>query len=558
VPVDAAVVSQCASDTQGGAGAANFETAMAAGGTITFQCPAGAVIVLNRTYVVTRDTAIDGGNRMTLDGGDHIMFQVRNNASLRFSDIVIRNGNETHDTAGALLPDVQGGVVGGDGRVELLRATVTDSDGAFWLRTGSIRIRASRIEDNRRITVHAPIIDIDQGTRFTGNTGTPVHSSGGTVSIDDSEFVGNGTSTFTGCTLTIKRSTFNAHVNSGNGGALHVDCNATIERSEFHNNRATNGGAVYIGGEPATVLMRRVTFAGNIADETGGAIGVETSFTRALTLTIRNGTFERNRARSGGAIMLEFFGNTRLLQGSAVRFSGNIATNRGGAIYSVNAGIRIARGVFIGNVAPDGGGAVFALQQGTHTSEFANSLFTHNRSTQGGSAFQGAAAGFSSTTIDANEGVAVVAVAPPPVAPPNTPPVFPIRFANTIVSGPLPPCGPSVATAPFTHVGHSIQYPGVSCGTTIPSVHPGLGPFFVPMPWSPALNAGDNAVCQSAPVSGRDLYNVKRPLMTSCATGAVEGDLPRIVSTWLRERDELVGEFRNALGLRRQERNRPR
>ena len=380
----------------------------------------------------------------------------------RYASATSSSGTATkrYDTAGAFLPDVQGGVVGGDGRVELLRTTVTDSDGAFWLRTGSIRIRASRIEDNRRVTVHAPIIDIDQGTRFTGNTGTPVHSTGGTVSIDDSEFVGNGTSTFAGCTLNIDRSTFNAHVNPGDGGALRVDCNATIERSAFHNNRATNGGAIYIGAEPSTVLMRRVTFAGNIADETGGAIGVETSLTRALTLTVRNGTFERNRARFGGAIMLEFFGYTRLLQGSAIRFSGNTAANRGGAIYSINAGIRIARGVFIGNVAPDGGGAVFALQQGTRTSEFANSLFTRNRSTQGGSAFHGAGAGFSSTTIDANEGVAVVAVAPPPVAPPNTPAAFPIRFANTIVSGPLPPCGPSVVTAPYTHIGHSIQLPG--------------------------------------------------------------------------------------------------
>jgi hypothetical protein len=50
---------------------------------------------------------------------------------------------------------------------------------------------------------------------------------------------------------------------------------------------------------------------------------------------------------------------------------------------------------------PEGGGAVYALQQGRQTAEFANTLFTANRSTQGGSVFQGTAATFVATTIDA-------------------------------------------------------------------------------------------------------------------------------------------------------------
>ena len=551
-PADAAVVTLCASDTQGGAGAPNLETAVAAAGQITFQCPAGSVLVLTRGYTITQATEIDGGNRVTLDGGDHIMFEVKNGVSFRFVDIAIQNANETHDAAGAFLPEVHGGVVTGDGRVELLRTTVTNSLGAFWLRTGAIRIHASRLEGNRGVTVHAPTIDIGQGTRFMANSGTPVQATAGAVSITDAEFISNGTSTFSNCTLAIKRSTFNSHVGPGEGGALRINCDATIEKSQFHNNRAVHGGAIYIGNQPATVSMRRVRFAGNVAQETGGAIAVETS-ARVLTLTIRTSTFDSNRAWQGGAISLErFLGNTRFLQGAGLTFKGNVATQRGGAIYAINAGIRIARGAFISNQADQGGGAVYALQQGRQTAEFANTLFSANRSTQGGSAFHGAAATFVSTTIDSNSGVSLVAEAPLalPINAGFSPTAFPIRFANSIVSGPVPPCGPAVAAVPYDDLGHTIQHPGVSCGSAIPSANPALGPFFVPMPWSPALNSGDNSVCQAVPVNGRDLYDVKRPLMQNCAIGAVEGDLPRIVRTWLRRQDEFVELFKNALGLR--------
>jgi predicted outer membrane repeat protein len=71
------------------------------------------------------------------------------------------------------------------------------------------------------------------------------------------------------------------------------------------------------GTRAANVSMRRVQFAGNVAQETGGAIAVETS-ARVLTLTIRSSTFDSNRAWQGGAISLErFLGNTRFLQGAA-------------------------------------------------------------------------------------------------------------------------------------------------------------------------------------------------------------------------------------------------
>jgi len=51
------------------------------------------------------------------------MFVLRN-VTLRFTDIVIRNANETHDPAGAFLPDVHGGVVTGSGHRPRVTVTV--------------------------------------------------------------------------------------------------------------------------------------------------------------------------------------------------------------------------------------------------------------------------------------------------------------------------------------------------------------------------------------------------------------------------------------------------
>ena len=45
---------------------------------------------------------------------------------------------------------------------------------------------------------------------------------------------------------------------------------------------------------------------------------------------------------------------------------------------------------------------------------------------------------------------------------------------------------------------------------------------FAPLPWSAVLNHGDDAVCRSNPVDGRDLYDAKRPLINSCAFDAID------------------------------------
>ena len=87
---------------------------------------------------------------------------------------------------------------------------------------------------------------------------------------------------------------------------------------------------------------------------------------------------------------------------------------------------------------------------------------------------------------------------------------------------------------PYVDEGNSLQYPGSSCSGTIASAYPWLGPFFAPMPWSPALDSGDKATCEADPVNSRDIYGIKRPLVDNCAIGSAEGDLPPLINRFSR------------------------
>jgi hypothetical protein len=532
VRVEGAVVTLCNSDVEGGVGAPNLQTAIAAGGDITFQCSSSnPTIQLTREHAVTRATSIDGGNAVTLDGNNHRMFDVQNKAWLRFLNITIRRG---------------AGVVGGSGQVELIRTRISDSTQAIWLHTGSVWVAESQFENNSQTSVFAYDSIRITGSSFLGNSGTPVYSWRGSVRIEDSLFVANGTSEFIAgdCNVTIMNSQFNSHSNPVDGGALLLDCPATIEMSEFHNNRGTNGGAIFIGPKASQVTMRRVIFADNVAEDSGGAIVIKSSPTDRPSVILRHSRFEANAARRGGGISLAptILGGP-FLQGAALTFARNQATLKGGAIHLVESGARIAQGVFTDNRAGEGGGAVYLGQKlPSNRALFANSLFVRNRSTQGGSAYHGNSATFINTTIAENLGTAIwpEGEIPPFITGPLFP-SFPVRFKNTILMGGTgPPCGPAVFAAPYVDEGHSLQYPGSSCGGTIASAHPALGPFFVPLPWSPALDKGDKTACEADPVNNRDIYGIKRPLFENCAIGAAEGDVPRLFNRYLRLNRELA------------------
>lgn len=110
-----------------------------------------------------------------------------------------------------------------------------------------------------------------------------------------------------------------------------------------------------------------------------------------------------------------------------------------------------------------------------------------------------------------------------------------VTVANTLLVG---SAVSSACFGPITDGGHNLQFPGASCGDTIATVDPllmqaddpadGGNPFhlFIPDADSPALDAGDAAVCASAEVGSVDQRGILRITDndTACDIGAVEHD----------------------------------
>ena len=544
------VVNLCAFDNQAKKAPSDMSLAEAIvrGGRITFSC-GRTTIRFRQSHMVTKSTEIDGARVITLDGGAFRMFTATDaRITFRLVDLDIVNGGKppvraTPPFISFFLP---GGVVRGTMRLEIVRSSVTRSKWAVDMKGGSMHIEASRFADNDGPVLVGGNIEVLNHSVFSNNRGNPIFGREGANVIADSDFFGNlVASGFVRSTLRVTRSRFSANSATGNAAALNIAVDATIEESEFRNNAATNGGAININGAARNVSLRAVKFYDNTAKAHGGAIGVEPSVT-PLDLTLRHATFVGNRAQWGGAISLErSIGNTRALRGVAVGFNGNQASVSGGALYAPNSSVRMARAVFVRNSAGAAGGAIAALQQGPRSVELGNSLFVHNVAVSG-SAFWGNSATFINSTITDNGEAPVWAEAraltpfPPPA---GTPPTFPIRFQNSIVSGDNGrACGPAVASTPYVDDGNNLQYPGGSCGASIASSWPALGPYYMPLTWSAAIDGGNNKACAIIPVERKDVYNTHRPLSSHCTIGAVEGSVSHLIARW-RNRNDTQGKL---------------
>ena len=111
----------------------------------------------------------------------------------------------------------------------------------------------------------------------------------------------------------------------------------------------------------------------------------------------------------------------------------------------------------------------------------------------------------------------------------------PITLTNTIIAeSTRPGCG---RTDVITDGGHNLQFPGTSCGGTIPSRDPRLDPAGLEdnggptqtialLADSPAIDAGDAGVCANPPVNGVDQrgYVRRGEGATNCSIGAYEAD----------------------------------
>jgi hypothetical protein len=215
------------------------------------------------------------------------------------------------------------------------------------------------------------------------------------------------------------------------------------------------------------------------------------------TVTITNCILSGHRAPHGGAIY-----NTGALTVSNSIFSGNTAIRTvmfgeagdGGAIY--NAGtLAIANSTFVDNLGEEIGGAI---AQTTGTVTTSNSTFFGNQSgaVNGGvvRAEQGSVMLFNNT-INGNTGSGI-----------SFGTGVSVTLRNTIIANNSINCGGLVIDA-----GNNLQFPGTSCGATIPVADPLLAPLasnggvtqtMALLPGSPAIDAGNNSTCPATDQRG--------------------------------------------------------
>ena len=241
-------------------------------------------------------------------------------------------------------------------------------------------------EEGPAIYMTGGTLIIEDGTTIQNNTGKKVggvigdNSDNTTININGGTFSGNscqkwggvigsyGTVNIFGGTfkdnssreggviasygkLNITGGTFENNKATSNGGVIRLGqkATATIKGASFNKNEARSGGAIYNSNE--LTINDGVVFSENKSNDYGGAI------INYGKLTINAGTFKDNSAKNGGAISsTSDYGELTITGGT---FENNQSTvTWGGAIVAKNK-VSVKNATFDGNVSGNGG-AIFA------------------------------------------------------------------------------------------------------------------------------------------------------------------------------------------------------
>jgi predicted outer membrane repeat protein len=362
---------------------AALTTALAGGGTITFNCGGPKTILVITEKSITQNTTIDGGDVITITGGLATrLFSTVPGAgtSLEMRNIILD---------GAFSNNASGAAVRAFGPLTLTHITVQNSVAAPGYCGGAVLIGGDAfIADS---TFSSNTAALGGGAICTRSLPTQ------TVQISNSFFSNNkATDTMLGL-----------------GGAVYADIASRprIVDSVFLGNSAHFGGAAYVGptarldmqGTTANpIFSSKLQINGNSATEDGGALynkGGTLVLTNAIitvnrtptqtvlagyggaiynegVLTLTNAIVSKNEGRFGGGI---FVGNSVTAQAvlDRVFVTRNVSGNLGGGMYmnTLTTTVTISNSGFHRNSAVGSGGG---LARTNSQLKIYNSSFTFN------------------------------------------------------------------------------------------------------------------------------------------------------------------------------------
>src|SRR5580704_2998947 len=373
MPVDTSTPDQTVGDgTPGSCTEAALATAIAAGGIIVFACGTSPT-----TISIT--TTIDGGNLVTLDGGDQVQVLSFDHDNYRVNKTVL-----TLQHLGIAHGHAHGTMMYAPAPSPCSQGYYDGYGGGLYFRDGVLVVIDTVFESNQ-----AESLGPDVGGGAIALLGTL----GATIA--NSTFHGNkgangGAISSLNAQLDVYDSVFDSNVAEGNGANSNDPSMCSVVAMTNQNQVGSGGNAGAIGmdgGDDTMHTFCGVHFTNNQSGlgALGGAIA-RTPDNAMQTTVIDRCTFDSNMGETAAA---GYFHNSEL-QITASTFSNNIATHGSGAIQADGTTFAFLNNTFSGNSAMAGlGGAVSLFGGG---GSIALTTFATNHA-DGGDPYFGAAIG---------------------------------------------------------------------------------------------------------------------------------------------------------------------
>lgn len=257
-----------------------LQTALNGGGNVTFNCGAAAHTIISNTYVISVNTIVDGGGKITLDGENlRQHFIVNAGASLTLRNLNLNRGN-----AG------QGGSINNSGT--LIVVNVAFNNNSVPLATGY----GGAISNTGVLTI--------TGATFTQNAaryGGAIFTGGSSlVSIANTIFSQNNAQMYGGGlymnndldSVTIINTAFDKNTASFGAGVSRGGGTLTINHASFTDNAASHasigGGGLYVESTSKLVKVTNATFSGNTTNGSHGGGIYNRGQLELVNVTLKN------------------------------------------------------------------------------------------------------------------------------------------------------------------------------------------------------------------------------------------------------------------------------
>jgi hypothetical protein len=381
----------------------------------------------------------------------------------------------------------------------------------------NLRIDASALEDG--VTVSAD----DRSRVFSVATGVTVILDN--VTVTKGNATGAGGSIFNSGALTIKNARIMGNTASGSGGGIHNDAsgNLVISKSKIDGNACgSSGGGVSSAGGSLEIVDSIVS--GNEAAASGGGIAI----TDQSEVEIEKCTISGNVSEeTGGGV----YANRSEVTLTEVFVAGNVTGQFGGGIYNTRSHLETSRSAIAGNSSDGLGGGLYNNTNaiGEITLLF-NCTFANNRAAVAGGAIRNEIGSVivDHCTISGNSAPDGGGVASYGDSLTLTEAFASIIAANSSSDVHL---SPEAGANSFSSLGFNLIGKGGALGEFVQEgdstgiISPLLGPLYnnggyaptmLPLPGSPAINAGN--------AGSVDQRGVPRPVGVESDIGAVEAE----------------------------------